>query len=58
MVKMLVSFVVVFLMFYFGFKILSSLTILEKWSLTKSVAYATMCSVLAIGSLSLIVFLF
>jgi hypothetical protein len=58
MIKMIFAFFVVFLMFYFGIKVFNNLSMKEKFSLTKVVAYATMCSVLAIAALSVFVFIF
>lgn len=58
MIRMLVGFCVVFLMFYFGIKIFNTMSMKEKFSLTKNVAYATICSVLAIATLSVFVFIF
>jgi hypothetical protein len=55
---MIFAFFVVFLMFYFGIKVFNNLSMKEKFSLTKIVAYATMCSVLAIAALSVFVFIF
>jgi hypothetical protein len=58
MIKMIFTFFVVFLVFYFGIQVFNNLSMKEKFSLTKHVAYATLCSVLAIAALSVFIFIF
>lgn len=58
MIKMILAFILFSLVFYFGIEYFRKLTKKEKWTLTKNLGYAILCSVLAIIFLSLIVFLF
>jgi hypothetical protein len=58
MVKIIIGFILVFLMFYVGIDTFRQLSGKEKWDLTKSVIYSIMCASAAIGSIALIVVLF
>jgi uncharacterized membrane protein YoaK (UPF0700 family) len=58
MVKIAIGFISIFLIFFFGIDIFRMLTKKEKISLTKWLGYSTLCSLLAIGAITLIVLLF
>jgi len=58
MVKMIIAFISLFLIFFFGIDIFRKLTGKEKINLTKWIGYSTLCSLLAIGAVTLLVLLF
>lgn len=58
MIKMLLAFVFLAIVFGFGIQTVRTMTGKEKWALTKTVAYATICSLLAVAAMVLIVILF
>ena len=58
MVKMIIAFISLFLIFFFGIDIFRKMTGKEKISLTKWIGYSTLCSLLAIVAATLIVLLF
>ena len=58
MIRMILAFLVVFLVFYFGIDLFRHLTGLEKWNLTKSILYSILCAALTIFTLTLVVILF
>ena len=58
MVKMIIAFISLFLIFFFGIDIFRKMTGKEKISLTKWLGYSTVCSLLAIVAITLIVLLF
>jgi hypothetical protein len=58
MVKMIIAFISLFLIFFFGIDIFRKMTGKEKISLTKWLGYSTVCSLLAIGAVTLIYVLF
>jgi hypothetical protein len=58
MVKMIIAFISLFLIFFFGIDIFRKMTGKEKISLTKWLGYSTVCSLLAIIAITLIVLLF
>ena len=58
MIKIILAFLVVFGLFFFGIKAFRELTKKEKWELTKYITYSTICSVLAVSLLMAIVILF
>jgi len=58
MVRVILLFVLVFVGFYAGIHSLQKLSKLEAISLTKLIAYSTLCTVLTTGVLYLIVILF
>ena len=58
MIKIILAFLFVFGIFYFGIQGYRDLSGKDKWALTKLVGYSIMCSLLAIVLLMLIVILF
>jgi hypothetical protein len=58
MVKIIIAFISLFLIFFFGIDIFRRMTGKEKISLTKWLGYSTVCSLLAIVAITLIVLLF
>jgi len=58
MFKIILSFLFVFGIFFFGIHAVRSMTGKEKWVLTKLVAYSTICAVLTIIALIAIVLIF
>ena len=58
MVKILVTFISLFLIFFFGIDIFRKMTGKEKISLTKWLGYSTLCTLLAIIAATLIVLIF
>jgi hypothetical protein len=55
---MIIAFISLFLIFFFGIDIFRKMTGKEKISLTKWLGYSTVCSLLAIIAITLIVLLF
>lgn len=58
MIKIILSFLVLFGVFFFGFNVISKMTKMEKWTLTKYTVYSMLCSLLALGALTIFVVLF
>lgn len=58
MFKILLAFLFVFGIFYFGIKSYRDLSGKDKWTLTKLMGYSIMCALMAIVLLMLIVILF
>jgi hypothetical protein len=58
MVKIIVAFISLFLIFFFGIDLFMRFTRKEKISLTKWLGYSTLCSLLAIVAATLIVLIF
>jgi heme/copper-type cytochrome/quinol oxidase subunit 2 len=58
MFKIILFFLIVFGICFYGIKSFRDLTGKDKWALTKLVIYSTICAVLAIVFLALIVILF
>lgn len=58
MARIILAFLFVFGMFYFGIDAFRKLTGREKWDLTKLVAYSIICAVLTIVVLALFVITF
>ena len=58
MFKIILAFVFVFGLFFFGIQAVRSLTGKEAWALTKTLAYCTICTVLTIAALTTLVILF
>jgi cytochrome c oxidase assembly factor CtaG len=58
LIKMIFIFLALAVGFYFGIEALRKLTGKEKWGLTKTLMYSTMCALLAVLTLSGIVILF
>ena len=54
MVKMIIAFLLLFVIFYTGIEIVRKLTGKEKWVLTKTLLYSILCSSLAVMTLGLI----
>lgn len=58
MIKLILTFLVVYSIFHLGIHAFRALTNSEKWSLTKTVAYSILCSTLTVATLTTIVILF
>lgn len=58
MIKVLLFFVIIFGIFFLGIKVFRDMTGMEKWALTKCLAYSIMCAVLTLLVLISIVVIF
>jgi uncharacterized membrane protein len=58
MVKMIVAFISLFIIFFCGIDIFRKLTRKAKWELTKLASYSIVCSLLATAVAVLFVFIF
>ncbi len=58
MIKVLMAFLFLAVVFGFAIETVRKMTGKEKWALTKTVGYATICSLLAIAVMVLIVIIF
>ena len=58
MLSIIISFLFLFGIFFFGIKAFREMTDKEKWHLTKYVGYATVCAVLATVAMTVFVLLF
>jgi len=58
MVKIVLAFLFVFIVFFLGIHAVRSLTGQEQWALTKLVAYSIVCAVLTVAALTIIVLTF
>ncbi len=58
MIKVVLAFIFLAVVFGFSIQTVRSMTGKERWALTKTVIYATVCSLLALATMSLIVILF
>ena len=58
MVKVILFFLLVFAVFFFGLPVLRNLSGSEKWALTKVVGYSILCAVLTTTALTIFVLLF
>jgi hypothetical protein len=58
MTRMFMIWAILSVLIYFGILTWREFSKLEKWHLTKMVAYATLCSLLSVLVLSIFVFLF
>lgn len=58
MFRIILAFLFVFGLFYFGIDAVRNMTGKEQWSLTKTILYSIMCAVLTILLLALFVFTF
>jgi hypothetical protein len=58
MIGMLVSFLILFGVFFFGINSIRKTPKEEKWELTKLICYSILCTVLTLGVLILIVLFF
>lgn len=58
MISIILSYVVLFGLFFFGIKAVRKATKKQRWTLTKYFVYSMICSVLALGALTVFVLLF
>lgn len=58
MTKMILAFIFLAVVFGFTIQTIRSMSGKEKWALTKTIAYATLCSLLAVAAMIFIVILF
>lgn len=58
MIRILLAFVVVFGMFFFGIRHMRNMSGKETWSLVKLLTYSVFCAILTFGSLLALVVLF
>lgn len=58
MIRIIIAFLFIFGMFYFGIDAFRHMTGREKWDLTKTVTYSIICTVLTVITLSIIVIAF
>jgi hypothetical protein len=58
MAKIVLSFIILSFIFYFGITAVRSMSGKEKWALTKTVAYSTIVALLAVLVMMVIVILF
>jgi hypothetical protein len=58
MVKMIIAFISLFLIFFFGIDIFRRFTLKEKISLTKWAGYSILCTLLTTALVAIIVLLF
>ena len=58
MIRILLAFVVVFGMFFFGIRYMRNMSGKETWSLIKLLTYSVFCAILTFGSLLALVVLF
>ena len=58
MIRIILAFLFVFGLFYFGIDAFRQMTGREKWDLTKLVSYSVMCAVLTVVALVLFVIAF
>ena len=58
MIRIILAFVIVFLITFFGIKMFTQLSGKEKWVLTKLLAYSMVCAIITIVFLISIVLLF
>jgi putative effector of murein hydrolase LrgA (UPF0299 family) len=58
MIRIIFAFLIVFGLFFFGIKAFRDLTKKDKWTLTKYLAYSTICAMLTTAFLVTIVILF
>lgn len=58
MIKFLLTFIILAVIIGFGIKMVRQMTGKERWALTKTIGYATICSLLAITVMTFIVLIF
>jgi hypothetical protein len=58
MIRIILAFVIVFLITFFGIKLFTQLSGKEKWILTKLLAYSLICAIITTVFLAFIVVLF
>lgn len=56
--KVILAFLALTVLFYIGFGLFRNLSEKDKWSLTKQVGYAIICSVMSILTLTVFVLIF
>lgn len=58
MIRVIFAFLAVFGMFFFGIKAIREMTRMEQWTLTKYLAYSTLCAMLTTAFMITLVILF
>ena len=58
MIRVIIAFVVVFGLFFFGIRAVRAMTGKERWELTKLLTYSAFCAILTFASLITLVILF
>jgi hypothetical protein len=58
MIKIILAFLVVFGLFFFGINTVRTMTGKEKWALTKIISYSIICAVLTVSALIVFVLTF
>ena len=58
MIKIILSFLFIFVLFFFGILVLREMTGKERWALTKLGIYSTVCAVLTTVALTFFVLIF
>lgn len=58
MIRVILAFVVVFGLFFFGIRAVRDMTGKERWELTKLLTYSAFCAILTLGFLIALVVLF
>lgn len=58
MIRIILAFVIVFGLFFFGIRYLRNMSGKETWSLVKLLTYSAVCAILTFGSLVALVVLF
>jgi hypothetical protein len=58
MLRIILAFIVVFGLFFFGIKAIREMTGKELWSMTKLLTYSIICAILTLATLILIVVTF
>jgi hypothetical protein len=58
MIRIILAFVIVFGLFFFGIRYLRNMSGKETWSLVKLLTYSAVCAILTFGSLIALVVLF
>jgi hypothetical protein len=58
MIRIILAFVIVFVLFFFGIQYLRNMSGKESWSLIKLLTYSAVCAILTFGSLVALVVLF
>lgn len=58
MIRIILAFVIVFGLFFFGIRYLRNMSGKESWSLIKLLTYSAVCAILTFGSLVALVVLF
>jgi hypothetical protein len=58
MIKIILAFVVVFGLFFFGIRVVRVMTGKEQWDLAKLLTYSVLCAILTLGFLIALVVVF